>query len=168
VTSRTKHGKRIGRPPTFTGAPEPAASEILAWLYDGGSLLAYCRQEGKPKRQTIYDWVERDPSFGGQFARAREAGAGAWIEEAVEIARDTDPEHVQVAKLQVDTAFKRAACFAPHLYGTNRTQLAGDPAAPLVVKQEGPQAPSAPQNMATYLAKLAEAAKRIEAGGEDS
>jgi hypothetical protein len=30
-----------------------AKQEIIDWLHEGGSILGYCRQEGKPKRRKI-------------------------------------------------------------------------------------------------------------------
>ena len=147
-----------------------AKQEIIDWLHEGGSILGYCRQEGKPKRRTIYDWVETDPDFGAQFARAREAGAGVLIDQAQDIADDgsndtytddegktrTDHDVIARSKLRVDTLFKRAACYCPRLYGT-KVALGGDANAP-AIKVESTPGPAAPQTAAelrTWAAKLA-------------
>ena len=65
----------------------------------------------------MYRWGDRDPEYAARFAHARVAGATAKVELAWEIAKRATPENVQVAKLQVETLLKQAACFAPHVYG---------------------------------------------------
>lgn len=147
-----------------------AKQEILDWLYEGGSILGYCRQEGKPSRKTVYNWVDDDPDFGTQFARAREAGAGSLIDLAQEVADDgsndtytddegktrTDHDVIARSKLRVDTLFKRAACYCPRLYGT-KVALGGDASAPAIKVEStpGPVAPQSAAELRTWAAKLA-------------
>lgn len=140
-------------------APEPIASEVIDWLYSGRALLTFCEKPGMPSRRTIYNWVDRDPEFGAQFARARESGAGVLVDMAQKVADEADADNVQVAKLRVDTLFKRAACFAPKLYGT-KVQLGGDGGAPIRVEATGPVPP---QGIESYLSTLQ---KAVEAHGE--
>lgn len=160
-------------------APQPFADEIVDWLHEGKSLLAYCRQDGVPKRRTIYDWVERDPVFAAQFARAREAGAGVLVDLAQDVADDAahdtistehgercDTEWVQRSKLRVDTLFKRAACYCPRLYGT-KVALGGDPTGvPLQVNATGPEVPPTADLLAG-IKKLGALADEV-LGGEAS
>lgn len=147
-----------------------AKQEIIDWLYEGGSILGYCQQEGRPKRRTIYDWVDADPEFGAQFARAREAGAGTLIDLAQSVADDgsndtytddegnqrTDHDVVARSKLRVDTLFKRAACYCPRLYGT-KVAVGGDASAPAIKVEQtpGPAAPQSAAELRTWAAKLA-------------
>lgn len=125
--------KKVGRPPE--PVPEAKAQEVLDWLYEGGSLYGFCRQEGKPKLRTIYDWCDKDEVFAARFARAREVGADALAYEALEIADDTsrdtitrvgkdgqevdapDHEWISRSKLRVDQRMRMAACFCPRLWG---------------------------------------------------
>lgn len=116
--------RRPGRP--RKPIPQTVASEILEWLYNGGALRAYCRKPGTPKKSAIYAWCERDAEFDGRFTRARIAGATDKVEQALEIAMRATPENVQVAKLQVETLLKQAACFAPQLYGAKVERIEHD------------------------------------------
>jgi hypothetical protein len=36
--------------------------EVIGWLASGRTLSDFCRQEGRPTRQTIAKWVAADPS----------------------------------------------------------------------------------------------------------
>lgn len=136
--AKAKPRKRIGRPPE--PVPAAASEAVLDWLYSGRSLLAFTRQEGAPKPRTIYQWCDKDPEFDAQFARARYVGAALLIDLAQEVADDgsndtytdedgnqrTDHDVVQRSKLRVETMFKRAACFAPKLFGRNAIAAAAE------------------------------------------
>lgn len=119
----------MGRPPE--PVPQDIAEKIIDWLYEGGSLLAFCRQPGMPKRRTIYDWCDKDPVFAAQFTRAGKSRGPLLMEMAQEIADDSsqdyleienkdgstrqvfNAEHVQRSKLRVDQMNRRAACYNP-------------------------------------------------------
>jgi len=75
--------------------PVPAQHKqaILEWIQEGRPLRAYCRLTGSPNWRTVYDWLEKDAEFAALFARARDAGADAIAEEALEIL-DQVPERV--------------------------------------------------------------------------
>lgn len=110
-STRTKRTRSLGKP------REPFASEVLDWLYSGKTLTSYCAQKGKPKARTISDWCRSDDVYAAEFARARVAMASLELDRASDIADKATPRNVLVARLQVETCLKRAACFAPHLYG---------------------------------------------------
>jgi hypothetical protein len=110
--------RKIGRP-ALTKAPEPFASEILAWISKGKTLLAYCEQKGKPARQTITGWFDIDEEFRGHYKAAREIGFEAMFEQCGEIA-DIEPETpVQAAwrRYQIDTKLKILRMANPAKYG---------------------------------------------------
>lgn len=162
---------RIGRPPE--PVPTDVAESLLDWLHEGKSLLAWCRQPGRPKARTISDWKAKDPEFAAAFARAREAGAGLLIDLAQDVADDgrndtyaaedgeerVDHDVVARSKLRVDTLMKRAACYAPKLYGT-KIQLGGDPDGVPIKVEAGPPPPV---GLDDYLAALAATAKQLPA-----
>lgn len=133
-----------------------AKQEIIDWLYEGGSILGYCQQEGRPKRRTIYDWVDADPDFGAQFARARREGAAARFDKAGEIVALATPETVHVAKLQAEHEYKAAACFCPSVFGS-KVAVGGDASAPAIKVEQspGPAAPQSAAELRTWAAKLA-------------
>mgnify|MGYP000311250997 CR=1 FL=1 len=132
-----------------------AKQEIIDWLYEGGSILGYCQQEGRPKRRTIYDWVDADPDFGAQFARARREGAAARFDKAGEIVALATPETVHVAKLQAEHEYKAAACFCQSVFGS-KVAIGGDASAPAIkVENTGPAPPQTTAEVQEWAAKLA-------------
>lgn len=154
---RAKAKRPSGRPPE--AVPPDIADAIIEWLYEGKALLAFCRQPGMPKRQTIDDWKEKDSAFASRFARARRAQGQLLLEIAQEVADDGsqdyvavatkdggtkmafDSEHVQRSKLRVDQLNRRAACYDPAHCGT-KVAIGGDAdAPPIKLEQKGPPVP---------------------------
>lgn len=76
--------------------PVPANHKqaILDWIQEGKPLREYCRLPGSPTWKTVYNWLEKDEDFATRFAQARDAGADAIAEEALEIL-DQVPERVE-------------------------------------------------------------------------
>lgn len=146
--------RRIGRPPE--PVPSDIADRMVDWLASGRTLTSFMALDGMPAAATITDWKKKDPEFAERFARAREAGAAMMIDEGQDILDKADAETIQVAKEQAAYRVKRAACFAPHLYGT-KVAIGGDANAP-AIKVESTPGPAAPQTAAelrTWAAKLA-------------
>lgn len=117
----------MGRPSLFN--PE-IVNEICAWIADGKTLREFCRQEGKPGFNTVYDWIAAHEEFSVRFARARECGEDQIAQECLEIAEDghndwmltkfgkqLDAEHVQRSKLRIETRLKLLAKWNPKKYG---------------------------------------------------
>lgn len=105
--------------PRLEKAPEPVASEILAWLTKGKTLLSFCEQPGKPTRQTVMLWLEADEEFACHYKAAREQGQEAALERCEEIA-DIEPETpVQATwrKYQIETKLKILRMTNPARYG---------------------------------------------------
>jgi len=156
--------KKTGRPSKYT--PE-IAQEILDRISTGEPLLQICREDRMPKRQTVYDWLDRVEGLSGQFARARDAGCDAMAEEALIIANTpltglkkvfssgaegdkdsmtvTEEDMLGHRKLQIETRLKLLACWNPKKYGT-KVQMGGDPGNPLKVEVQS--------EADTYLAAL--------------
>lgn len=125
---------RIGRPPEEV--PQDKAASLLAWMSEGKSVLAWCSLPGNPTRGTIDNWRTKDKAFSEAFAHAREASADVLVERAQEVADDSsedtlttdsgekaNSEWIQRSKLRVDVLMRRAACYDPKRYGTNRAQV---------------------------------------------
>lgn len=100
-----------------------------------------------PAWQKIYEWMAKDKELSGAIAQAREQGADAIAEEALEII-DTTPQYVLTKNGEViDSAYvtwqrnraelrlKLLAKWHPKKYG-DRTVLAGDKDNPIAVNQE--------------------------------
>lgn len=106
---------RIGRPPE--PVPQDIAEEVLLWSYAGGSLVGFCKQPGKPGVRTVYDWMDKDPEFAAEYARAKLEGSHSLFDEAGEIADAATPETVQVAKLRADHRYRACRARNPGIYG---------------------------------------------------
>lgn len=128
TTESTKQGdKRIGRPPE--PVPKDKADEICLWISEGKTLRDYCRQEGKPHFNTVYDWLDKDEDFAVRFARAREVGEEFIAQDCLAIADEppervltqegdrVDPGHVAHQKNRIETRLKLLAKFNPKKWG---------------------------------------------------
>jgi hypothetical protein len=88
----------MGRQSTYT---EEAAAKICEAIAGGETLRAYCRRENTPAWQTVYLWLSTHKDFAERFAIARDVGAEAIAQEALDIA-DT----VQTGTIETDKATK--------------------------------------------------------------
>jgi hypothetical protein len=153
ATSKT--GKTIGRPPGDTLYPnkEKIKGQIIGWLSEGKTLRDFCRQEQMPSYQSIFRWLDEDPAFALDYARAREVGFEILAEEALHIADNTrmgrkvvtnsggeddamtvtEEDMLGHRKLQIDTRMRLLKAWHPKKYG-DRTVVAGDEEAPLAVE----------------------------------
>lgn len=111
------------------------ATAIIEWISEGKPLREFCRQN-ELAWKTVYNWLEANADFAARFARARDIGADAIAEQALEIA-DTPLEGVRTEtttgedggtkevredmlghrKLQVETRLKLLAKWFPQKYG---------------------------------------------------
>jgi len=127
--SKTKHrAKRV----TYTPALGKAICKLLA---SGMTLNAVCKRPGMPHERAVRLWAA-DPEhpFSPNYARAREVGYQRLADELIDICDDssndwmerTDPdnpgwnfngEHVQRARLRIDTRKWLLAKALPKLYG---------------------------------------------------
>jgi hypothetical protein len=130
--------------------------DVIQGISEGIPLREICRRDGFASYPRIYAWMDEDKEFAKRFACARERGHDVIADECLEIADHStndwmdshDPnnpgyrlngDHVQRAKLRIETRLKLLAKWSPKKYG-ERVELAGDSSAPLqiVVKQYTP------------------------------
>lgn len=129
---------------------------ILRRIAEGESLRTICATDGLPHIDTVMTWVDGDPAFSVQYARARDARADYHFEKTVEIASqrpdmvdaseggDTnhkaggsriDTGFVAWQKLQVDTHKWVASKLAPKKYADKvDVNVGGQPGNPLQSK----------------------------------
>jgi hypothetical protein len=136
-----------GRPSSFS---EEVAAQICEELMAGRSLREICRDPGMPGARTVFGWLARNESFQQQYARARETQADWLKEELLEIADDSrndfvaklrddgstdvviDHEHIQRAKLRIDTRKWLMSKLAPKKYGDRiATEVSGPDGGPI-------------------------------------
>lgn len=124
----------MGRPSDYS--PE-IALEICEKLADGMSLRAICRDEGMPSKGTIFRWLEANPSFQDQYARARDVQADSLADDIIDIAdtplmgvktetkgdevKTIEGDMIEHRRLQVDARKWVAAKLKPKKYGTTVT-----------------------------------------------
>lgn len=82
VKSKTNGGVR---------ASKKVFDDIVAWVAEGKTLRAYCRQPNTPNFATVYGWIDKYPDFGQRFARARQIGFDSIADECFEIADEVAP-----------------------------------------------------------------------------
>lgn len=90
--------------------------ELGQRMAGGESLSGMCRAMDVPYSRVWY-WLVADVKRYEVYVRALEAQAHGEVAMAKEVADGATPETVSVARLQVDTAFKRAKHHAPGMYG---------------------------------------------------
>lgn len=135
-----------GRPPKKTSE---LMEQICSRIADGESLRKICVSIGV-NRETVRDWLNKDPQFSGQYARAREEQADLLADQCIEIADDksqdildipdggdtrliTNSAAVQRAKIQIDARRWKAGQLAPKKWGqqNSKTELVGDGGGPV-------------------------------------
>jgi hypothetical protein len=143
-------------PATINWTPE-LETEICDWIASGKTLRAFCRQDGKPSHDAVYDRQKTNQEFKQHIADARESGEDVIAEECLEIADDgsndyseqdlgdgvvvqrVNQEHIQRSRLRVDTRLKLLAKWNPKKYGDKlaHTGASGDGPIELIVKHIG-------------------------------
>jgi hypothetical protein len=128
----------MARPSDFS--PE-LATTICVELSSGQSLRSICDEDGMPDKATVFRWLAANETFRDQYARAREAQADSMLEDIFEIAdqydnlkEKLDVEHIQRAKLRIDTRKWAMSKMSPKKYGDKvLQQISGDPEQPLEI-----------------------------------
>ena len=103
---------------------------IVDWIAAGKTLREFCRQDGKPSHDAVYDHEKNREEFKQRIARAREIGEDVIAQECLEIADDgtndwietkfgpqVNQEHIQRSRLRVDTRLKLLSKWNPRKYG---------------------------------------------------
>lgn len=117
-------------PPSYS--PD-LAKRILDRIAQGEALMAICRDEpGAPSEMTVRRWAIDDVNgFASEYARARDQGVDALVDQTVTIADESgfdvvigddgtvrvDGDVINRAKLRVDTRKWYASKLAPKKYG---------------------------------------------------
>lgn len=163
------------------------ANEICEWISEGKTLRAFCRQEGKPGYNTVYRWIDANPTFvdaeGAEHGfrdameTARQVGADAIADETLEII-DTQPEfassekgshrdgaHVAWMKNRVWHRMQLLAKWHPKRYGEKVTQeVTGKGGGPIETRE---LSDFEKNRRLAYLLDRALSAKSAESAPED-
>lgn len=99
------------------------ADDVIAELIDrtgkGEPLTRICDDKRMPGRATVYEWLEADAEFSGQFRAARARGVHALAEECLEIADKPSKDPIEAAdkRIRIDTRLRLAGKWLPAIYG---------------------------------------------------
>lgn len=93
--------------------------ELIERTERGEPLSRICADNRMPARSTVYEWLEADGDFSGQFRAARARGVHALAEECLEIADAKAADAVAVAdkRVRIDTRLRLAGKWLPAIYG---------------------------------------------------
>jgi len=105
--------------------------ELLSRTEAGEPLTRICADKRMPNRQTVYEWIDGDESFGRRFHDARARGIHALVEETLEIADlpSTDSVAATDKRIRIDTRLRLAGKWLPSVYGDRVAHVGGDPKA---------------------------------------
>lgn len=117
--------------------------KICLRLIDGESLRAICEDDDMPVKWTILQWLIKYPEFNAQYTQARQLQTEGQLDECVQIADDSScdlgfkevktadgdsakpvflNDHVQRAKLRIETRLKISEKMHPKKYGPQMKQ----------------------------------------------
>lgn len=127
LESSAPQEKTVGRHSDYS---EALAVAICTRLADGESLRRICADDDMPAKGTVMRWLDKNPTFQDQYARARELQTEGMAEEVLEIADDTsqdtqygdngskpNSEWIARSRLRVDARLKLMALLNPKKYG---------------------------------------------------
>lgn len=103
--------------------------EICGKIADGKSLRDICdNNEDMPSQRAFFNWLNGSEELVQQYARARESQADSLFDECLSIADQYDPaaekldaDHIQRARLRIDTRKWMAGKLRPKKYGEKVT-----------------------------------------------
>lgn len=122
---------------SWTEFSQVTADLICELIVDGQSLRSICVADDMPSRTTVLKWLNENPDFASQYARAREAQQDTYAEEVVFIA-DTE-EDPQKARVRIDARKWHASKLAPHKYGERVTNVVEGGDKPLEIATRKPR-----------------------------
>lgn len=116
-----------GRPTDYTA---DLAIAICERISNGESLRTICASEGMPSRTTVFRWIGQYGAFCDQYKIARSEQADTIFDECLTIADEAGSDwqesedgtkfhgdHVQRARLRIDTRKWMAGKLRPKVYG---------------------------------------------------
>jgi hypothetical protein len=115
----------MARPSEFS---QEVVNEICERMQAGETLSAICKDDHLPAKNTVLRWLDKNPPFQTQYARARTALMDHYADQIVEIAFEgSNADQVAVARdrLKIDTLKWLMSKLAHRKYG-DRIALTGE------------------------------------------
>lgn len=120
-----------GRPTDYS---EDIAAHICSEIAAGRSLRSICGADEMPDKSTVFRWLSKHEAFRDQYVRAQEDRTAAMAEDLLEIADQYDSvqdkldvDHIQRAKLRIDTRKWLMSKMAPKRYGDKTDHTLSNP-----------------------------------------
>ncbi len=139
-----------GPPSTYTSE---MAARICDQIIEGRSLRSICDDEGMPNKKTVLKWLNQQPEFVTQYARAKDESAETHAEKIMDIADEPietlenggrDAAHVAHQRLRVDARKWIASKLKPKKYGDHvHTEVSGTLSLEQIVSTTGLPKPPA-------------------------
>lgn len=138
MSKAPKHSQGEAKPRAKPVSLTPEiAAELCERVGNGEALIRVCEDAHMPHDRTVRKWEESNEQFRADFACARARRLEVVENQVLEIADDgrrdyelgedgkavVNSDHIQRAKLRVDTRLKLLACWDPKRYGTQRTEV---------------------------------------------
>jgi len=107
---------------------------ICERIADGESLRSICSDDDMPSKAAVFKWLAKDSSLVDQYAHARDTQADTLFDDCLSIADQYDSmtekleggtDHIQRAKLRIDTRKWMAGKLRPKKYG-DKIAVGGD------------------------------------------
>lgn len=140
--------------------------EICRRVMEGESVRRICMDQHMPCRATVLNWLAAEPAFRAGYAFAKQLLAETLAEEIIEISDDAssdwatgengpafDHEHVQRARLRVDSRKWLAGKLAPKRYGDTSMLRVGS-------LEDGPARQMSTDEIAVRMAAIMHAASK--------
>jgi hypothetical protein len=107
------------------GMFDPAKAQQITQRLSAGEPMVLICKDHKIGYRTVFRWMDENPSFAADIARARDIGADAIADEAFMIADTGNMDDTNRARLRVETRLKLLAKWNPKRYG-DKLQLDAD------------------------------------------
>lgn len=104
----------MGRPTKYT---DQLATDICVRIAMGESLRSVCRDTEMPALASVFNWLKKYPDFLEQYERACVERSEMLIEDILDIADQSDPNHAAKTRIQVDARKWIASKMKPKKYG---------------------------------------------------
>jgi hypothetical protein len=105
VIPQTVPPRRRGRPTLYS--PE-VVEEFCGLIVEGMTIDRACKEAGMPSKRTIAYWLKKYPDFRREFEDAVLFRNQIWMDECVDIARDTpDEANWTKVKVLIDARWKQ-------------------------------------------------------------
>jgi len=104
----------MGRPTIYT---DELKTDICVRIAMGESLRSICRDDSMPAMSSVFSWLQKYDEFSEQYEKACVERTEMLIEDILDIADKSDPNHAAKTRVQVDARKWIASKMKPKKYG---------------------------------------------------